>query len=67
MTGEFKNRAKTAATAFKPELWTFAVASPAVRLVEVPLAVGTDRFAWGFEAPWFGRMAKPTQPYSTNR
>jgi hypothetical protein len=59
VTGEFKNRTQTAAAAFKPKLWTYAAASPALERVEVPLAVGTDRCVRGFEAPGRDRMAEP--------
>ncbi len=51
VTGEFTNRTETAATAFKPKLWTYAVASPASKYQEVPFSVGTDLSVWGCDTP----------------
>ena len=36
VAGEFVDRKETAATAFKPKLWTYAAASPTIVFEEVP-------------------------------
>ena len=51
MTGEFESRLKTTALAFGPQPWTYASASPAMKVEEVPYTVDTDRRERGFDAP----------------
>jgi len=57
VTGEFVDRAETAASTFKPKLWTYVEASPANRGYAVP--VGNDHSARGYETPRSDRMAEP--------
>jgi hypothetical protein len=51
VTGELENRTRTAATAFKPELWTYAAASPTLKARGDAITVDIDRLVWGFYAP----------------
>jgi len=51
VTGELESRPRTTALAFGPQPWTYASASPAMKVEEVPYTVDTDRRERGFHAP----------------